>query len=94
MIVAVFFLALVVALFVAFGVWWLRRDADHLLSQLERTTVVATMKDGVAFRGVLFEVDARTVVLRQAQLLTPEKSVTVDGDLVIARGDISYLQRP
>lgn len=94
MIFAVFFLALVVALFVAFGVVWLRRDTDRVLNHLARETVVLTMKDGRAFRGVLFATDARTVVLQQAFLLSQDAPVAIDGQLVIARGDISYLQRP
>ena len=69
---------------------------DRLLRRRLRQTVIANLKTGTAFHGVLFEVDARTMVLRNAQAHHPgdETMIPVDGELVIARADVEFLQRP
>jgi hypothetical protein len=80
----------------AAGVWWPRRD--RLMRRQVRATVVASLKSGSVFRGVLFDVDGRTLVLRNAEALTGDGvergPIPVDGELVVARSDVEFLQRP
>ena len=73
------------------------RDArDWLIRDRLRQKVVVTLKSRASFSGVLFEVDDRSYVLRNAQALDPGGAgvVPVDGEVVLARADIEFLQRP
>lgn len=68
---------------------------DRLIRRRIRDRVVVTLKSGSAFNGVLHEVDGRTFVLRNAKVLTgPADAVPVDGELLVHRHDVDYLQRP
>lgn len=69
----------------------------RLLRQRLRRQVIVTLKSGEAFSGVLFEVDAETIVLRNAQ--APEAgprgtTIGVDGELLILRPDVAFMQLP
>lgn len=69
----------------------------RLLRKRLRKRVIATMKDGTAFAGVLYESDAEAIVLRNAELLEagPKREpVPVDGEILILRADLSYLNLP
>jgi small nuclear ribonucleoprotein (snRNP)-like protein len=67
---------------------------DRLLRRRMKSEVVATLKSGAAFRGVLMDVDPRTLILRNAEILNGEpKRVVVDGELVLSRVEVNYLQR-
>jgi hypothetical protein len=48
------------------------------------------------FKGLLAATDARTIVLRNVEAISdgPSSNVTVDGELLIPRGDVKFLQRP
>lgn len=76
------------------GVWLGSRD--RLVRRRMRDTVVVTMKTGASFRGVLFEADGRSIVLRNAEALTmsDERTIPVDGEVLLARADVEFLQRP
>lgn len=78
------------------GALMIRGGRDRLLRSRLRETVVVTLKSKASFRGVLFEVDDRTVVLRDAEALDPSDGarIKVDGEMVLARGDVEYMQRP
>ena len=70
---------------------------DRLLRARHRETVVVTTHSGAAYSGVLFDTDSRTLVLRNAQVHGPPDAdgpVSVDGELLLARGDVEFLQRP
>lgn len=69
---------------------------DRLMRRRLRETVVVTLKTGAAFKGALFEADARSFVLRNAELLgRPDVApIPVDGELMVARADVEYVQRP
>lgn len=77
-------------------VWKQARDyrADGLIREKLRHRFLVTLKTGDAFDGLLIDVDGRTVVLRDARQVTGDGSVPVDGELLLMREDIAYLQRP
>jgi len=69
---------------------------DRLVRHRVREDVIVTMRSGEAFRGVLHDVDGRSFVLRDAKALTDASArpVPVDGELVLDRAQIDYMQRP
>lgn len=70
---------------------------DRLLRRRAKQTVVVTLKSGLAFRGVLFDVDDRSFVLRNAEALEQGHNgahVPVDGEVFMARNDVEFWQRP
>lgn len=74
-----------------------RVGRDRLLRERLCDKVVVTLKTGPAFSGVLFKVDDRAVILRDSQAVEGGPTggpVGVDGELILFRTDISYLQRP
>lgn len=68
----------------------------RILRQHLRRNVLVTLKSGVAFGGVLFEADSEAFVLRNAALLEAAGNdrvpTPVDGEMVVLRADIAYLQ--
>jgi hypothetical protein len=76
---------------------WLIRTGDRLLRERLCDKVVVTLKTGPSFSGVLFKVDDRALILRDTQALGAAHNgdhLAVDGELVLFRTDIEYLQRP
>jgi small nuclear ribonucleoprotein (snRNP)-like protein len=69
---------------------------DRLVRHRMREKVIVTMKSGEAFMGVLTDADGRSFVLRDAKALTDSSArpVPVDGELVLDRAQIDYMQRP
>lgn len=70
---------------------------DRLLRRRAKQVVVVTLKSGLAFRGVLFDVDDRSFVLRNAQALEQGPNgvhVPVDGEVFMARSDVEFWQKP
>lgn len=60
-----------------------------------RHKVVATLKSGSSFIGVLYAVDSEALVLRDARLVeVGQDPVSVDGEVLIMRVDLDYLQLP
>lgn len=73
------------------------RSRDRLLRERLCNKVVVTLKTGTAFSGVLYAADDRAVILRDTQALGAALNgdhVAVDGELVLFRTDIDFLQRP
>lgn len=85
--------ALVILLTVALMIITTR---DRLVRRRVRKDVIVTMRSGEAFRGVLHDADGRSFVLRDAKALTDASArpVPVDGELVLDRAQIDYMQRP
>lgn len=82
---------------VAGGVALTWPSRDRLLRRRVRETVVVTLKSGLAFKGVLFDVDARSFVLRNAEALEQGLNgghVPVDGEVFMSRSDVEFWQRP
>jgi small nuclear ribonucleoprotein (snRNP)-like protein len=92
--------ATVVALVVLVGVLIVAlmrtTSRDRLVRDRVREDVIVTMRSGEAFRGVLHDADGRSFVLRDAKALTDASArpVPVDGELVLDRAQIEYMQRP
>ena len=63
-----------------------------------RRKVVVTLNTGEGFGGVLFSADSEAIVLRDAVLLdgngTDRTASPVDGELLVLRPQIAYLQFP
>lgn len=60
-----------------------------------RERFIVTTLDGETFTGLLTDVDSRTVVLVDAGVMREAGSVTpVDGEVVLARDAIAYMQKP
>lgn len=59
----------------------------------ERRKVIANLKSGEAFRGVLWARGRRFLVLRNAEMLRPrEQVVRMDGEVVVEWKNVSFLQ--
>lgn len=63
-----------------------------------RQKVIVTLKTGEGFGGVLFSADSEAIVLRDVQFLdaagTDRTHSPVDGELLVLRPDIAYIQIP
>lgn len=79
---------------VALGLSWFR--SQRCLRGRYRSTVIVTLKTGRAFRGVLFDADDGTLVLRNAETAEPDgsKLVSVDGEVLVDRSQVEFVQRP
>lgn len=70
----------------------------RLVREHLRHKVIATLKTGEGFGGVLFSADSEAIVLRNAALLdatgTDRSPTPIDGELLILRADVAYLQFP
>ena len=73
------------------------RSRDRLLRERLCDKVVVTLKTGASFGGVLFKADDKALVLRDTQALgvgPVGDHLAVDGELILFRTDIDFLQRP
>lgn len=77
----------------AFAWWW---SSDRLLRSRKTRKVVVELQSGETFQGVLESVDARTLVIRNVSVLNGPTAVptAVDGELLVPRGDVKFIQRP
>ncbi len=71
---------------------------DRIIRGHVRKTVVVTLKTGEGFHGVLFDADRDALVLRNTVQVEVNGSdrihKAVDGELVVLRADVSYMQYP
>lgn len=78
--------------------WHLGASVGPVLRQRVRRKVVVTTKSGASWRGVLVEADRACVVLRGTEYVGGSDGqatvVPVDGELLILRPDIDYMQLP
>ena len=91
----ILFLALGLLVVAAVVVWW-QRSVDVLIHSYARRTVVVELHSGETFRGLLVATDGRSITLQRAEALGAAQTVpvSVDGELLIPRSDVKYLQRP
>ncbi len=67
----------------------------HLFRQRLRKQAIVTLKDGMAFAGVLFDVDKELIVLRNSASVGDHgERVPVDGEVILQRTEIAFLQLP
>ena len=69
----------------------------RLLRERLRRRVILTTKAGETFAGVLYAADSEAVVLRQAEALGVGErgsNLVVDGEVLILRVDVSFIQLP
>lgn len=68
--------------------------ADRVVKQYLRTKFLITCKSGQTWRGVLLEVDDRTLRLSEAVLIASDGTETqADGNIFLPRADVAYMQR-
>lgn len=60
-----------------------------------RERVLVTLASGEAFAGVLWEADERVWVLRSAEaVVAGQRSMPVDGELILLTASIAYANKP
>lgn len=86
--------ALTVVVVVQIGLvsWWV--PGDRLVRRRVRKKLVVTLKTGETVGGVLVDADRWSFVLRQASMLGGDGAVPVDGELIVSRADVAYVQKP
>jgi small nuclear ribonucleoprotein (snRNP)-like protein len=71
------------------------RPAPSLLDERLLEQVVVTLKSGTTFAGVLYAEDSGAVVLCKAEHWQRDGSrLPADGEVVVLRSDIDFIQRP
>lgn len=71
------------------------RSTDRLLADRLRERFVVTMASSESFSGLLASADERSVVLIDCQVFSQDGTrKSVDGELVLRREAIAYMQRP
>lgn len=102
MIVALLVLQALLFVGVGVAVWLLRpapapepEPAERLIAERRAVKVVVTMVDGASFVGLIADQDAGWVLFREAESLGPQGSrIGVDGELLLPRDRVSFIQRP
>lgn len=88
---------IVLAAAIAFAAWRCFEPVPDILAERRARRVLVTLKSGEAFSGVLYQSDADVVVLRDAHAVAfgpRSENVPVDGEALLLRADIAYLQLP
>lgn len=68
---------------------------DTLLSERLRERFIVTVEGGRTFDGLLCSVDDRTVILIDCSAISKdERPFPVDGEVVLRRDSIAYMQKP
>jgi hypothetical protein len=69
--------------------------AQALIADRLAVRVIVTQVDGQSFAGMIADLDDGWLLLREAEQLGPQGSrVAVDGELLLPRDRIAYVQRP
>lgn len=69
--------------------------AGRLLTERLRERYVLTLHSGETFDGLLVDVDERTVVMQDTSALGKDgAAIPIDGQVILERATIAYLQRP
>ena len=58
-----------------------------------RSTVIVNLTTGTVFRGVLWSTDRDLLVLRGAQILHQGEGQPVDGEVIVERDAVEFVQR-
>ncbi len=83
----------IIGAFIAWSVT--HQPLGTILRNRLRSEVIVTLKTGETYKGVLYEADHHAIVLRSASVLKSDGSrFSVDGEVLVLRGDVAYCQRP
>lgn len=69
---------------------------SRVLSSRLREQVVVTTKNDDVFTGILFSIDSKALVLRNAQAVGQGENRTdlpLDGELIVLLPDVAFIQR-
>jgi small nuclear ribonucleoprotein (snRNP)-like protein len=70
---------------------------SRILRSRLRERFLVTTKDGAAFSGLLYSLDKKALVLREAeavQAAEDKSNLPLDGEVIIFASDVAYMQRP
>lgn len=69
--------------------------ADRLVKATLRRKLLITTKDGHTWRAVLMDADANTLSLLEVEHIASDGTATkADGQVLLPRGDVAYMQIP
>lgn len=72
--------------------------SDRVLKNLIKEKFLVSLVDGTSLEGLLIEVDSKTLQLAQCEQVVIKDTITtrhpVDGQILIPRENILYLQKP
>lgn len=85
--------AAVVAVALVASAWFLS-STETLLKGLSRRKVLVACKDGQTFSGVLWEADRGCLLLKAAAVIGDDGAAAVDGEVLILRPDVAFIQAP
>lgn len=60
--------------------------------RLTKRSVIVNLKTEKAFRGVLWSKSGPLLVVRQAELLEQGRSVSMDGEVIVERANVDFIQ--
>lgn len=70
-------------------------EVERLISERRAIRVVVTQTDGESFVGLIADWDTGWLLLREVESLGPQGSrIGVDGELLLPRDRVAYIQRP
>lgn len=67
---------------------------ERIVAGLVRRKALVATKTGLDFSGVLVDADDTAILLRQAGAIDDTGTTPVDGEVLILRQDIAYIQLP
>lgn len=70
---------------------------SRVLRSRLREQFLVTTKDGATFSGLLYSLDDKALVLRDAAAVGAGENKTnlpLDGEIILLLSDVAYLQRP
>lgn len=67
---------------------------ERLLRSSTRRRCLVQCKDGRGFSGVLWAADRGCLVLKQAVMVGDDGTAAVDGEVLILRDDVAFIQLP
>lgn len=69
-----------------------RAVAPEPWAEKVRRPAVVTLRTGVSFQGLVWSVDRELMVLREAAIVTPDGPAPADGEVVVERSQVDYVQ--
>lgn len=65
---------------------------DHFRPYPELKMVIVNLKSGSAFRGVVWQRRGPFMILRNAEILNGQAAKSLDGEVLVQRADIDFIQ--